>query len=300
LCSRKNNFNLFAYVSIKTKDGTPLAFLKNEKVLACLVGEKQDLLSYFNIEESRNRQDQKKINFIGEIAEELYNKIKQDKTNEIALTHVREIIFEMLRNEEVHEEQLQNIEINIVKASTKYGANKDRLKVSPFILPQLEAEKAIISHENGIFLLIGDALKTPDYRTGRGLNSIFPYLELLRQLLFENITLEEYNQKHQSIAQQTNKVVAEFDKKEWASMFKTSTKALMLEIKSLFASHALSGKHEELVRLMLEDTEYVAKIQNIIEHGSFFVSLTDQEKTSWNAFIASEMKTKEEVSLGLV
>lgn len=130
--------------------------------------------------------NQMKVSFVGELPVTIYNIKDETQRRLMALDYIRKRIKETLLEDE--------LEINIVPSSKKYGKSKDQLKFLFFEVNIKEAEKAFLEGKNQTcFLLVGDAYRSSYYMLGHGMNDALIHTKNLGDVFAQKITILDYN-----------------------------------------------------------------------------------------------------------
>lgn len=107
-----------------------------------------------------------------------------------------------------HELENNDIEIEIVKGNPdlkegktlEHNQQKDKMRLQPFKLELVEADKAVVSEGKSTLILVGDTYRSPNYQYGHGLNHALQHAQATGKMLGNEMTQKEYHELCKSLS----------------------------------------------------------------------------------------------------
>ena len=192
--------HISAYIVLARQDGNNLILPKRNFLVSADAGRVFALAfnrnSYF-----KNQKKSIKINFSGEIPDEIYNLQNFDQRQRAGFDYIKTSIVNYFQNK-----NLVNGEfiIKLVSPSKKHGTQKDKMKFAFFQTQINQVDKALIEENNHSFVIAGDARRSSYYQLGNGLNNSFKEIIKLDEILQNKNSLSKYNDFCKSLNSETN------------------------------------------------------------------------------------------------
>lgn len=206
--------HVFARLKIKRSDRAILpapkrsivSALKNVEDINYLCNILFDQKSY-----EKSIQTEIKFNFYGEIPEAFASNID---SRQQAATYVKETAIDMLRKTGLIDDlALEEIEIEFHLNSKRKGVGKDKHNFSIFKRNGNKADRAFVEIEQLTLILIGDALRTPNYQLGHGVNDAFVQAELIANIPSKDeIELKKALLDYQNTVNEMSKTISTFSR----------------------------------------------------------------------------------------
>lgn len=256
----KNNISL--YITIESKDSKDSlqipkdkSFLFAAKDALFLYAISLDLHSY-----EKSKHQKIKCSISAEIP--IYLKGKSDAE---LLTYLRPLVTKYIHTVSKNNENLQ---IHIIP-SKKSGLQKDKLKFQHFSIEVEQAIEAAVRDEksSNYFIGMGDAIRSPVYHFGHGVNDAFLQAHWFSAILLNQLSIKQYNNYCSIQAKEITKLLPILNGSAWFtfSIFSNRYKSLFvallentvdIDFKAWRLRHQLQDRLSEIYEILIKKRAY--------------------------------------------